>query len=473
MSGLFAELQRTTQALNAQSQGVYTAGRNLANVNNPAYARQRVVLGDRGTVQTPLGAQSLGLEALALQNIRDGLLDTQVIRETASLHSVEMQADAFAKAQLALGQQVQSQDSSFIEGATNSTAQGLGEALDNFFNAFSSLASSPRSAAERQVLYQRAATLINGLNTADGRLDALQGDLTSQVGVDVNRVNELLSTLRNLNEQIGRFEVGQPGSALDLRDQRQARLEELSTYLNIEVETVPEANGQIRILARDAADNPITLLDSAKAFSDLTFDGTNISGGRPATVLALSGGRLHGNLAARDGIVADLRTGLDQLSAQLVTAVNTTYNPGGAATDFFDATGTTAATIAFDSTLTQENIRTTATADAGANEIALAIAGLATTTFSTGAGAQFNGTFGAHYRGIVSTIGNATSSAQGRLEDQTILHRAIMGRRESVSGVSIDEEITDLTKYQRAFEASARMMRVIDELLEIVVNRLG
>jgi flagellar hook-associated protein 1 FlgK len=473
MSGLFAELQRTTQALNAQSQGVYTAGRNLANVNNPAYARQRVILGDRGTYQTALGAQSLGLEALALQNIRDGLLDTQVIRETSSLNSVDRQADAYYKAQLALGQQVQSQDASFIEGANNGNSQSLGEALDNFFNAFSSLASSPRAAAERQVLYQRAAALINGLNTADTRLGALQNDLTAQVGVDLNRVNELLSTLRNLNEQISRFEVGHPGSALDLRDQRQARLEELSEYLAIEVETPPDSAGQIRILARDAADNPIVLLDSAKEFSDLTFDGTSIHGGRPATVLALGGGRLHGGLVARDGVIAEMRTGLDRVSAQLVVAVNTTYNPGGTATNFFDATGTTAATIRFDATLTAENIRATATTDAGANEIARAIADLATTTFSTGAGAQFNGTFGAYYRSLVSTIGNAASNAEGMLQDQTVLHRAILNRRDSVSGVSIDEEITDLTKYQRAFEASARMMRAIDEMLDLVVNRLG
>lgn len=474
MSGLFAELQRTTQALNAQSQGVYTAGRNMANVNNPAYARQRVVLGDKGVAQTPLGAQSLGIEAIALQNIRDALLDAQVLRETSSMTAIEQQADAFYKAQLALGQQINSQDgASFIEGATNSTAQGIGEALENFFNAFSSLASSPRSAAERQVLYQRAATLINGLNTADGRMAALQNDISAQTTTDVTKVNQLLGMIKNLNEQIGRFEVGNPGSALDLRDQRQARLEELSQYIGIEVENVADSAGQIRILARDPADNPVVLLDSSREFSDVTFDGTNISGGRPSTVLALTGGRIHGGLAARDGTIADLRTHLDQLAAQLVTAVNSTYNPGGTLTNFFDPAGTTAATIAFDASLTQENVRTSSTGDPGANDIALAVAELATTSFSTGAGAQFNGTFGSFYRGIVATIGNETSNAQSLLADQTTLRRAILDRRDSVSGVSLDEEISDLTKYQRAFEASARMMRAIDEMLDVIVNKLG
>ena len=127
----------------------------------------------------------------------------------------------------------------------------------------------------------------------------------------------------------------------------------------------------------------------------------------------------------------------------------------------------------FDSTLTQDNIRTTTSADPGANDIALAVAGLSTTTFATGAGAQFNGTFGSYYRGTVATIANATSNAESLLEDQTALQRAILGRRDSVSGVSLDEEMADLTKYQRAFQASARMMRAIDEMLDTVVNRLG
>jgi flagellar hook-associated protein 1 FlgK len=267
--------------------------------------------------------------------------------------------------------------------------------------------------------------------------------------------------------------VASPGSALDLRDQRQARLEELSQYLAIDVENVPDSAGQIRVLARDAADNPVVLLDSGKDFPPVTFDGTEVSAGNPATVLALAGGTIHGNLTARDGTIVDVRTGLDRLAAQLVSSVNAAYNPGAASTDFFAAAGTTAATLALDSTVSIDSIRATATTEAGANEIALAVADLATTSFSTGTGALFNGTFGAHYRSVVATIGNAAHHTQNLLEDQTTLQHAIMQRRDSVSGVSIDEEIADLTRFQRAFEASARMMRALDEMLDVVVNQLG
>lgn len=474
MSGIFGELQRTAQALNAQSQGVYTAGRNMANVNNPAYARQRVVLGDRGTVMTSVGPQSLGVEALGLQNIRDAVLDTQVARETSLLSMFSTEADAYYKSQVALGQQIDRQgDASFIDGATTSASGGIGEALDNFFNAWSALSSSPRSTAERQVLLQHASTLTGRLHASDARLADIQTDLNVQIGSDVEQVNGILQAISNLNQQIGRVEVGKLGSALDLRDQRQAKIEQLSQYIDVEIETIPDSAGQIRVLSRDTADAPVVLLERSDAFTPVAFDGTNVTGGTPAVTLALRGGSIQGNLNARDGTVADLRSGLDSLAAQIVTAVNGVYNPGGASTDFFDAAGTTAATIAVDATVSSTNIRSTTTADPGANDVALAMADLAGQVFSVGGGDVVDGTIGNFYLGLVSNVANATASATERSDDQTTVLRLIVERRDAVSGVSLDEEMTNLVKFQRAFDASARVMRVLDEMLEVIVNQLG
>ena len=156
----------------------------------------------------------------------------------------------------------------------------------------------------------------------------------------------------------------------------------------------------------------------------------------------------------------------------MVTAVNAAYNPGGISTDFFDATGLTAATIAIDPTLTANNIRSTNSTNPGANDVALALADLASTSFSTGGGDFIDGTLGNHYRDLVSGIANATSSATDRLEDQKVLQRLMVERRDSVSGVSLDEEMTNLVKFQRAFDASARVMRTLDEMLDIIVNQL-
>lgn len=474
MSGLFGELQRTAQAIAAQSQGVFVSGKNMANVNNAAYARQRVVLGDRGVVQTSLGPQSLGVEALGLQQVRDKLLDSQILRETALMTSLETQSDALFKAEAALGQNIDSsRDATSIEGADSSGASnGIGQALDTLFNAFNGLAATPRSESQRQALYQQAQTLVERFNLVDGRLEAIQGDLTEQMSGDVDTVNSLLSTISDLNRQIGQYEVAEPGSALDLRDQRQAKLEELSKYVDFRTQAVPGSTSQIQILSQDAGGADVVLLNGANTPAGVTFTGTGFTGGIPPTALALKGGRLQGALTVRDGAVADLRTSLDNFAEQIVTSFNAAYNPGGTSTDFFDPAGTTAATIALDPSLSSANIRATATGNPGDNEIALAVYNLSTATFATGAGDSIDGSFGTYYRSVVSDLANATASAESRYDDQSTLQRLMVERRDSVSGVSIDEEMTNLIKYQRAFDASARVMRMLDEMLNTVVNRL-
>lgn len=474
MAGLLSALQRTSQALNAQSQGIYTAGRNMANVNNPAYARQRVQLGDSGTYQTPLGPQSYGVEVQAVQNVRDALLDRQVVRETSYTASLEAESEAYRKAELALGQRIDRQsDAQFVGDSTATGAsQGVGEAFDDLLNAFSSLAANPRSDAERQILFQKAQTLVTRMRTTDARLEDVQQELSDAVSSDVKSVNDLLESISNLNKQIARFEVGNQGAALDLRDQRQAKLEALAQYVDFEVEDVGGSAGQIRILSRDATDAPVVLLDKGNDPAAMTFDGTNILAGNPAAALNLRGGSMQGRLTARDGAVADLRDGLDVLAAQLVTTLNSIYNPGAAGSDFFAAGGTTAATIALDPALAASNIRSTNTAEPGANDVALAISDVMSRTFSQGGGDIIDGTLGSHYRGLVSSIANATAATSGHYDDQNALKRLVLERRDSVSGVSLDEEMTDLIKYQRAFDASAKVMQIMDQMLEVVVNGL-
>src|SRR5678816_1451539 len=126
MSGLFASLNSTTSALNAHSRAVETAGKNLANVNNPTYARQRVIYGDRGTVVAPFGAESLGLEALGVEQLRDTLLDRQVVREASRTSYYQAQQNGYQRAQAALGQDVSSASSS--SGTSSDT--GIAAALD-------------------------------------------------------------------------------------------------------------------------------------------------------------------------------------------------------------------------------------------------------------------------------------------------------------------------------------------------------
>jgi len=448
MAGLFSSLNSSVKAITAHSRALETAGKNLANVNNPNYARQRVIYGDRGTISTPQGAESLGLEALGVQQLRDSLLDRQVLREISLKAAYEGEQRGYQRAQA-----------------------GLGPALDEFFNAFHSLAASPTDNGERQALMQKAAILVDRFHLADERLAQTQSDLDAQVNSDVSEVNRLLGTIAELNGQIGRFEGGAPNSAIDLRDQRQAKLEELAAKIPFQVRD--SGGGQIQIVAKDAGGADVILVDLANVKGTAAFNGTQITAGSPATALALASGSIKGALTARDGAVATLRTNLDSVARQIVTSVNALYNPTSSTGDFFAAAGTTAATIAIDASVTVSNLKASDGGPAGDNTVALGIAQLAQQQFTVSGSDFIDGTFSGFFSTSVSRLGQALATANARAEDQSNIETLMRTQRDGISGVSLDEEMADLMKYQRAFQASSRVFNVVDELLDLVVNRLG
>ncbi len=466
MSGLFGNLDTGVKALTAQSRALETAGRNLANVNNPNYARQRILMGDRGTVMTAQGAQSLGVEALQVQQLRDTLLDRQVTREVSLTSSLAARRQAYGKVEAAVGQSID-------RSAGASSAGGIAGAFGDFFSAVDAFATSPTDMGVRQVLLQKSAVLTDSLRQADTRLDQLQGDLTGQLDTDVGEVNTLLSTIATLNGRIGHLELNAPGSAADLRDQRQAALEQLATKLNFESRPSASAPGQVDVLVRATDDAEVPLVQLTAVTGPVTLAGSTLVAGDPATVISVTGGSIHGNIEARDSTTQTLRDQLDALSAQLVSAVNAAYNPTGATGDFFDATGTTAGTIALAGGLTATTLKASDGGAVGDNTLARAVAEIASRSFSTADGDGIDGTPAKYFAAIVGEFGAVASRVSDQYDDQVSIENIVRAQRDSVSGVSMDEELADLVKYQRSFQASSRFLQVIDELLDTVVNRLG
>lgn len=469
MAGLIGGLLNAAKSLAAQEVGVQVAGKNLANVNNPEYARQRVILGDRVMVDGKLGPVGSGVEALGIKHIRDQFLDATVTREKAITSSLEAQRSALDRAEANLGEQIdRSGDSAFV-GDTGRAANGIAGAIGEFFTAFDHLSASPSDNGAKQVLLNKAEGLVDKFNFADRRLQGVQNDLTSEVATAVDSVNSVLKQIADLNGAIAQFEVGNPGSALELRDQRQARLEELATYMDFEARVIPGGAGQIQVVTRDTTGTDVMLVNKTAVMGGLSFDGVQISGGAPATVLGLQGGSLNGHLTARDGMLQQLRDDLKVAADQITTAVNAAYSPTGGS--FFQASPATGL-LALDPGLSFSTLRTTATADAGANEIALAISGIARKSFSTGSGDLIEGTIGAFYNRMVSGLGQSLAGLDAKIGDQEIVQKMLTSQRDAVSGVSMDEEMADLMRFQRSYQASARVVRVMDELLDGLVNGL-
>jgi flagellar hook-associated protein 1 FlgK len=463
MLGLFGTLNLGARALQTQQQAVEVAGHNLANVNNPAYARQRLAVETAVTTPSAFGPQGTGINAVGIVRLRSTLLDQQITNESSVTGSLEAQQEALQNAQAELGQVIDTQ------AAQDGAQHGIAEGLNNLFNEFQTLSTNPTSLTERQVVLMKAADLATKFNTVDQRLGDLQGELNRSLDTDISQVNGLLKDIANLNDKIMNAETGQPGVANDLRDLRQQRLEDLAKI--VKIDTVEVSSGvNISIAGVSVVDGPAVVdkLESYDAGGGQMLVRTQTG----TTPLAVSGGRLQGTIDARDGAVASLRSNLNLLASTLITQVNTIHGAGYSLTGssnakFFD--GSDASDIKVNASLMGNPALLQVSAVNGAvgdNQVALSLAQLA----NNGNAALNNQTFSQNYAQTVAALGQSLSSLNNQLEDQTAVSNMLGTQRNSVSGVSLDEEMTDMVKFQKAFQASAKLITTVDELLDTVVN---
>lgn len=459
-------MDQTVSALNAESVAINVTGNNLSNVNNPNYSREVVDLGSLGTVETPEGAESMGLTALGVSQIRSPILDAQVRDSDSSTGYYNTLQSAYQQAQAALGQTVSSTTS-----GSPSTDSGLASALSGFFNAFQSFASDPTDTGQQQSVLEAANILTGQLQGTDKNLAQVQSGLSAQVTSNVASANSLLSDVASLNGQIAQYESGSPGSAVALRDQREGDLEELAGYMPI---TVTEGtNGEDQVTTTDTSGNPVALVNNASVTGPVTASGSTIFAGSPATALGLSSGSIQASIDASNDGIQGLRDNLNQLASQLVTSVNSVYNPSGTGGNFFSASGTTAGTISVDPSVTVSSLQAGSSGNAGDNTLALGIANLANQTFATSGGDQIDGTFSGFYDNSVSGFGQTLAGVNDQATNESNIQTLVGTQRSSVSGVSLDEEMANLLMYQRSYQASSQVFETIDSLIDTTVNSLG
>jgi flagellar hook-associated protein 1 len=466
MSGLYSSLDQTVSAMNAESLQINVTGNNLANVNNPNYAREVANITSLGTIETPAGAESEGVTAEGVTEIRSAILDAQVRDSDSSASYYTTLQSAYEQAQAALGQTVSS-----TTGTSDASDTGLASALTGFFNAFQSYAASPTDTGQQQAVLEAANILTSQLQSTDQNLAQVQSGLSAQATSQVASANSLLSDIASLNGQIAQYEANAPGSAVSLRDQREGDLEELAGYMPITVTEGP--TGEDQVTATDASGNPVVLVNNSSVTGPLTVSGSQVSAGNPSTVLSMSSGSIQASFDASNDGVQTLRDNLNQLAAQLVTSVNSVYNPSGTGGNFFSSSGTTAGTISVDPSVTASNLEAGASGNPGDNSIALGIANLANQQFSTAGGDQIDGDFSDFYDNSVSGFGQTLAGVNDQATNSTNIQTLVTSQRSSVSGVSLDEEMANLLMYQRAYQASSQVFQTIDSLIDTTINSLG
>jgi flagellar hook-associated protein 1 FlgK len=456
-----------TGAMLAQQQALQTTSHNIANVDTPGYTRQRVTL----TTATPSNRGSLflglGVNASAVTGMVDNFFEAQLVSLKVGLGSAGAEQRAL---------------SGVADALPVTEEQGIGPALEAFWGALSEVANHPAGQAERANLLGRTRTLSDVLRQTRTALVDTQSHLDKDLDVAVRRLNTILPQIASLNRQIVEGEVGGQ-RANDFRDQRQQLLQELSELVGATAHE--EKDGQVTVQV-----DGILLVSGQSAAS---FDSSNLNpaGFRMVEYVSATGpsydatalltkGEIGGLITARDTTVAGFIDRLDLLAKTLVDTVNAQhalgYDLNGAAGgDFFTpiaATAGAAGLVQINSAIAADPHLIAAAQSAsgvpGDNRNAQALAALQAATQA----ALGNVTFKDYFVRLISDVGQQVQTSQDTQSFQQALFDQTQARRESLSGVNIDEEVTNLIKFQRAFEAASRLISVGDEMYATVINMM-
>ncbi len=474
MLGLFGTLNMGARSLQTQQMGVEVAGHNLSNVNNPNYSRQRIDL--ETSIYIPiagLGMEGTGASVVAIRQIRDQILDDQITSELSVSGSLASQQRALQYAQANLGQRIDRQSSGPDAAATATSLAGefgLAEGISTLFNSFQSVSVNPRDTTERTVLLENAKALASKFSQTDSRLSKLKTTLNDSLTSDVSAANRLLSDVAKLNDRISDAENRTSGTANDLRDQRQGKIEELAKLVKVNV--TKDAQGVLSV-----AVGSTTLVTGKNQLDSLqVYDAgggqmlvRTATGGTPLT---LTGGSLEGTITTRDGTLTTLQQDINTLASLMISEVNAVHVTGYSLTgttgaNFF--TGTDASNITLNSALSGSPQLVQASSAAGVqgnNQVAVQLAQLADKKNVSISGQ----TFGQYFSRTISGLGQALSNVNGQSETQSVVENMLTTQRDSLMGVSIDEEMTDLIRFQKAYQASARIITTIDEMLDTVLS---
>ncbi|HTW40810.1 MAG TPA: flagellar hook-associated protein FlgK [Solirubrobacteraceae bacterium] len=424
-------LQTALSGLIAEQTALDTTGSNIANANTEGYSRETVNLQPNPPLDilalstlTGQGAQlGTGVGVSTITRIRNSYLDSQYRTQNSALSSASTQAEVLAQAQAAFNEP---------------TEASIAGQLSKFWSAWNSLASSPTSEAAKVGVVAAGEQLARTFNELSSQLSTIATQAGEQVKALTGaggEVENIASQIAQLNGQIKLSEqAGEtPNSMLDSRD---LLLDKLSSLANI---TVSEQEDHTDTVSFGDTGTPLVEGTTVNWPQELT----EAAGGQLGALLSLTGPQ---------GALTSLQTGLDGVAEALAETVNAPL-----AKPFF--TGASAATLTV--AVKASEVQASSTEAVGGNSVAQAIAGLR------------GGVAEQDYATLVEQLGSFVQDAQDEQSNLQTTVTAINDQRQSVSGVSLDEEMTNLISFQRGYQASARTLTVMSELLETLIEHTG
>jgi flagellar hook-associated protein 1 len=459
MGTLTSLMNLAQQALLADQYALNVTSNNVANQDVSGYTRQVVNWSENDSIR--IGGYNVGQGASAsAASQRDRVLEQRVQQQAQT----QAQSQAF---EAALNQVQNIFGLSSTDSSSSTTA--LGSSLDGFYNALSSLVANPTDSAARQKVISAAQNLVGAFNSASSQLAGITDDLNHQVSGDVGQINGLLSTVATLNQKIA--SLSPDADAGTLEDQRQQALDQLSQYIGLD--QITSENNQITLTTTNGA--LLVSGSTSYALSTTQVGGkTNVVGGNPPKDITkgLTGGDLGGTLNARDTLIPGYQSSLDELAYDVATQFNAANQAG------LDAAGNSGQPIFSVSATATGAAGAIALANSDPNAIAAAGPGEGASGSSNAqkladlakASSVSGETPSDFLAALLGKIGNDTSAATSDNTTQQGILSQLTTQRNSLSGVSLDEEAANLTHYQRAYEAAAKVLSIADTLMADALN---
>ena len=462
--GLNASLYIAASGLSVNQKGIEVTGNNVANVNTEGYSKQTIELSSTPALEFSGQMIGQGTTVSAINRETNSFVTKQLTNLTSEYGEENAKSLPLAEIELIVG----------VDDSTISTT------IDEFFDSWQELSSDPSSTLQREQVMQIGENLAEQFQSIVSDLNDVQEGINDNLSGTISTLNQKLQQIADLNLQIVSSE-STGITANSLRDQRDLLLQNVSEVAGISY--YEESNGMVSVQL--ASGIPLVTADAvselATEWNSGSLDITLTSGASTKTLSESDfGGEVGGQLELRDSYIPELVEELDILAYNLATAINSVHTSGydldgTAGSDFFtfSSSGSTAwegaaSTLSMALTSSSQVAAGVSAAPdnlSGDNENVLAILELQSETLIDG-----TTTLNEYYASIAAQVGLTVSQNTTALETAEDSLTQMQNMRDSVSGVSVDEEMLLLTQYQSGYEAAARYLTAVDEMLDVLMS---
>ncbi len=457
--GTFTSLNIAASGMRAARAALEIISNNIANANTPGFKRQMPVIVEgnppTSAIVDPSNAalfSGTGVQVTGIRRIQDAFLDNQITNATQGQAQWTAARDQLSAIQ-----------SQFAEPGPN----GVQELLTGFWNNWRDLAANPTSLSARVSVASQADMLSTRIRGIYSNLGGLQNELDATVTNRVSEINRIANDIAAINEKIVAMQVGgaAPNDLLDSRDvlvEKLSKIVSVTAHGNSGPDFILNIGGVTLVQGTDT--RTVNTRRDANGHIEAYWD-DNLG------PISITSGELKGVLLVRDSLIPDYMARLDTIATTLVTQVNavhkTGYGMNGSTGVNFFTPGTSAANISVNAAVLNDKSLVAASANGEESNTTTAetIVGLADTPLINGESINDS------YRTLVSKLGGEVSIAERNAQTRDYTLQQLTNQRNSISGVSLDDEMVDMVRFQQAFGASARVFEATNYLLTTLIEQ--